>query len=302
MELHREVGGHQALAARVPEGREGLAQRAAELVLDAVQQVAGLHQLRVVVRGALGAQLVDDVANRLELLGGVEQGVEVALAGQEADAVLVVEVVVECGEVGVEPLGVGGGDDQDGLVLGDLDLVHGGKGLDALVAPAVFGLEEFAQSLADLLVRLVVEIALRRGAQAGDQVLHVPDEETPVAPGVQVPGAGDQAVDDLVLEPGQVAAGGAEVGDQLGDGQAAGAAGDRGERGDQEQLHRVLGVAAAQVGVQDLGDRLAAGGDVVGDGGLQAVVDLADLGEGLAVVQIQVVGADQVDPLGRSAG
>jgi hypothetical protein len=82
---------------------EGLAQRAAELVLDAVEEVAGLDELRIVVRGALGLQLVDDVADGLQLLGGVEQGVGAALTGEEGDAVLVVDVVVELLQSGLRP-------------------------------------------------------------------------------------------------------------------------------------------------------------------------------------------------------
>jgi hypothetical protein len=36
----------------------------------------------------------------------------------------------------------------------------------------------------------------------------------------------------------------------------------------------------------------------VGDRVLQGAVDLVDLGEGLAVVEVEIVGVDQVEPLG----
>ena len=92
------------------------------------------------------------------------------------------------------------------LSWGIVDLVHRGQGLDLLVAPAGVGLEQLVEALAQLLERLVVQVALGGGAQACDQVLDVLDEEPPVAPRVQIPGGGDQAVDDLVLELGDVAA------------------------------------------------------------------------------------------------
>ena len=197
------------------------------------------------------------MADGLQLLGGVEQGIRAALAGEEADAVLEVDVVVELGEVRIKPAGVGAGDDQHGLALGYVDLVHRGQGLDLLVAPAGFGLEQLREALAQFLERLVVQVALGGGAQAGDQVLDVLDEEPPVAACMEVPGSGDQAVDDLVLELGDVPARGAEIGDDLGQRQAPRTPGDGGQGCDQEQLHHVLGLGAAQVGVQDLGHRLA---------------------------------------------
>lgn len=134
--------------------------------------------------------------------------------------------------------------------------------------------------------------ALRRGAEAGDQVLHVLDEQPPAAPRVQIPGRGDEAVDDLVPELGEVPARRAQIGHDLGKGEAPGPAHHVGQGRSQQEFHHVLGVVAAEIGVENLGDRLPAASDVVGDRILQAVVDLVKFGEGLAVVEIEVVGVD----------
>ena len=69
---------------------------------------------------------------------------------------------------------------------------------------------------------------------------------------------------------------------------------DVGEGGDQQQAHHVLRIlAVAEVRIDGLRHRATAGGDVVSDGVLQRGVDLVDLGEGLAVLKIEVVSGDE---------
>jgi hypothetical protein len=66
----------------------------------------------------------------------------------------------------------------------------------------------------------------------------------------------------------------------------------------QQQAHDILGIAAAQVGIHDLCHRLPTGGDVMGDGTFQGIVDLIDLGEGLPVIEVDIVRGDEIFTLG----
>ena len=112
---------------------------------------------------------------------------------------------------------------------------------------------------------------------------------------MQIPCRGRKARDDVPWQSRDVPSGRAQIGDDLGDGQPLDGVGDVGERGDQEQAHHVLRVfTAAQVGVDGFGDGGAAGRDIVRDGVSQRVVDLVDLREGFAALQVDVMGGDKV--------
>ena len=90
--------------------------------------------------------------------------------------------------------------------------------------------------------------------QLGGQVLDVLVEQPAVVALVQVPGLGGQVIDDLLLDPGDIAPWGAQEGHDVVLPQAVRRVGDAGEAGDQQQLGNVLGIGAAELGVDLLGD------------------------------------------------
>ena len=97
----------------------------------------------------------------------------------------------------------------------DVDPVHRRERLQALVARALGRLEDLRQPLLELLRGLVADVGARGGGHAGDEVLHVAQVQAPVVRGVQVPGGGHEARDDLVLQSGDVAPRRAQVGHDL---------------------------------------------------------------------------------------
>ena len=111
---------------------------------------------------------------------------------------------------------------------------------------------------------------------------------------MQIPGSGGQLFQHVALEPREIATRRTEIGDQFRDGQAQHGIGYVGKRGHEQQLAGVGGVGRAQVAVHDLGHGCAVGSNVVGNGVLQRIVDLRDFRQRLAIVQVDIVGADQV--------
>ena len=244
-ELHGEVHFRQPVFGWPVERGEGLADGTVELGEEARQQLfPGLLHLGVAVGHAFFVHLGDDLVDGLEFAGPFEQRIEGPLAGEEADAVLVGELVVVGGEFRGQPGGMRLSDYQRHPLRFHLDLVDGRQGLEPLVAVAFLRLEDRRQAFLEFLGGLVAQVGAGGGGYAGDEVLHVAQVQAAIVGGVQVPGGGGEAGDDVVLQVGDVAAGGAQGGDDLRHRQALHRVRHVGERGDEQQAHHVLGVFA----------------------------------------------------------
>jgi len=88
LEIHHEVRGEQLLILRVVELGKGFAAELRSRRWIFFPELLGADFLRVVVGHALGVELSEDVADGLELGGGLEETIhDLALAGKEDDAI-----------------------------------------------------------------------------------------------------------------------------------------------------------------------------------------------------------------------
>ena len=171
---------------------------------------------------------------------------------------------------------------------------NGWKRVDRLITPTGVRFEHRLEPCLELHDRLLAEIPYGGGLEPGDQVLDVLEIEPAFGRRVEIPGSRHEPADDVVLEPRYVAARCTQMRHDLWDGQALGGARYIGQRRDEQEPGDITGIAGGLVGVHDLGDGLAVRGDVMGDGRFQGRVDLVDLARYLAIVQIDVVGRDEI--------
>ena len=141
---------------------------------------------------------------------------------------------------------------------------------------------------------------LGSGAQLGRQVLLVLEEQPAVRRVVQVPSPRRQLVENVGLERGEVPTWSLKAVHQLVVPYPMDGSRSRGEGCHQNQPGGIRGVTVAVRLVDQFHLGVAVMSDVVGDGFAEAWVDRAHLGGDLVLVEVEVVGVDQIEGAGFS--
>ena len=184
---------------------EGLRERRAQLIEEAILQGVEGAPLGIVRRRRFGVELVLDALQRAHLARRVVDVLnDHARAGQEDDSVLerlmappALPLLAE-GQATVPAAGLG--QHKHDLVLLEVNLVESRENRDGLVGVPHERREAIFEELSQLLEhRLVVE-RLRRGPQLRGEVLLVLEEEPAVLRSVQVPSARIEDVEHRPLE------------------------------------------------------------------------------------------------------